>query len=102
MTASYFAETSSEKAKARRLEAKGDVRIFRQNGSRVLRVSGKNRMVNREIYLVEAAPSAVFSHSAEKPTEEAPSNAGGTGKSERLHATSPSLPSTLSNTPEGK
>lgn len=54
---SYIAETSAEKAKARRLEAKGAVRIHRELDARVLRVNGKPRLVNREIYVVVPSPS---------------------------------------------
>lgn len=50
---SYTAATSAEKAKARRLEAKGLVRITRELDARVLRVSGKPRLVAREVYTVE-------------------------------------------------
>jgi hypothetical protein len=51
---SYTATTSAEKAKARRLEAKGLVRISRELDTHILRVAGKPRLVAREIYNVEA------------------------------------------------
>lgn len=53
MTTSYTAATSAEKARARRLEAKGDVRIYRELDTRILRVGGKPRLVAREVYNVE-------------------------------------------------
>lgn len=46
------ATTSAEKAKARRQEAKGLVRIDRELDTRILRVGGKPRLVAREIYYV--------------------------------------------------
>lgn len=46
------ATTSAEKAKARRQEAKGLVRIVRELDTRILRVAGKPRLVAREIYHV--------------------------------------------------
>lgn len=49
----YTATTSAEKAKARRLEAKGKVRIHRELDTRILRVGGKPRLVAREVYEVE-------------------------------------------------
>jgi hypothetical protein len=48
----YEAVTSAEKARARRLEGKGLVLIHRELDSRILRVSGRNRLVAREIYYV--------------------------------------------------
>jgi hypothetical protein len=48
----YEAVTSAEKARARRLEGKGLVSIHRERDSRILRVSGRNRLVGREVYYV--------------------------------------------------
>jgi hypothetical protein len=47
-----IATTSAEKAKARRQEARGLVRIVRELDTRVLSVAGKPRLVAREIYYV--------------------------------------------------
>lgn len=49
----YLAVTALEKAKALRLETKGTVRIQRERDSHVVRVGGKNRLIGREIYVVE-------------------------------------------------
>ncbi len=54
----YEAVTSNEKAKARRLEAKGLVRITPERDSRVLRVAGRNQLVGREVYYVEPLAKA--------------------------------------------
>lgn len=53
MTTFYTATTSAEKARARRLETKGAVRIHRELDTRILRVGGKPRLVSREVYNVE-------------------------------------------------
>ena len=49
----YHACTSSEKAKARRLEAKGLVKLTRELDSRVLRIRRRPTLVTREIFYVE-------------------------------------------------
>lgn len=49
-----IAATAIEKAKARRLEAKGLVRLHAELDSRIIRVRGKPRLVSREIYQVES------------------------------------------------
>lgn len=52
-TAPYTASTSTEKARARRLAAQGLVKLTAELDSRVLRVGGKPRLVNREVLYVE-------------------------------------------------
>ena len=49
----YYAVTSGEKAKARRLERRGLVTLTAERDSRVMTVSGKARLVGREILYVE-------------------------------------------------
>lgn len=44
------ATTSVEKAKARRQETRGLIRIVRELDTRVLIVSGRHRLVAREVY----------------------------------------------------
>lgn len=53
MSAPYYAETSDQKRRARKLEDRGLVRITAERDSRILRVAGKSRLVGREILYVE-------------------------------------------------